>query len=237
MLLLVARTDPPYPLAELADGNHPLLRGVPAPERGVPRGLAAAQQHVLVGVHVGRVDAGRAVLVEGVDLRPRQVDLAHAGIQLGDVDPLGVVVLRLQAERVGADAQVHVLGDEEGANPRLGVAHLQCHRQDEVVGDLRAAEGVGERALADRHPDDSAIVEANPLGQVTLFPQRVELTRHLARVAPPVGQLLLERVDLLEHVDGDDHVVVGEGEYRARIVEEDVRVEDEVFTGHQILAA
>src|SRR4030081_793120 len=46
--------------------------------------------------------------------------------------------------------------------------------------------------------------------------------RLLAGVAPQLGQVALELVDLLHHVDGDDDVVVLELVERARVVEEDV---------------
>ena len=41
--------------------------------------------------------------------------------------------------------------------------------------------------------------------------------------------LAFELIDLLDHVDGDDQVVVFELEDRLRVVDEDVRVEDVVL--------
>ena len=57
----------------------------------------------------------------------------------------------------------------------------------------------------------------------------VEHARHLTGVAPALRGLLLELIDLLDHEDRDDDLVVGEGEDGARIVNENVRVENEVF--------
>jgi hypothetical protein len=49
-----------------------------------------------------------------------------------------------------------------------------------------------------------------------------------AGVAAPLGRLLaLDRVELLEHLDRDREIVVLELEDRLRIVQQDVRVQDE----------
>ena len=58
--------------------------------------------------------------------------------------------------------------------------------------------------------------------------------RDLARVPPQVRLVLLEGVDLLQDVERDDDVVVGEVVQGLRVVQEDVGVEDEVFAGHGV---
>ena len=47
----------------------------------------------------------------------RQFD--HAGVEVLDENAVGLVILGLQAERVGLDAEVDVLGDEDGGVLRL----------------------------------------------------------------------------------------------------------------------
>ena len=72
------------------------------------------------------------------------------------------------------------------------------------------------------------VLHRHALGQaVSEVAELVQAARYFARVATSLRQLLLEVVDLLQDVDGDDHIVVGEVEHGARIVEQDVRVEDE----------
>jgi hypothetical protein len=51
----------------------------------------------------------------------------------------------------------------------------------------------------------------------------------LARVAPALGALAFELVDLLDAVNRDDDVVVLEAKDRAGVVEENVRVEDVIL--------
>jgi hypothetical protein len=50
-----------------------------------------------------------------------------------------------------------------------------------------------------------------------------------AGVAPEVVAVGLERVEFLDHVEGDDHLVVGEHEQGRRVMQQVVGVEVEVF--------
>src|SRR5918911_1095619 len=70
---------------------------------------------------------------------------------------------------------------------------------------------------------------SNAVAQRANGAKLVEITRHLARVAAERREIALEVVDLLDHVDRDDDVVVTEAEDRPRVVEQDIRVEDEVL--------
>jgi len=54
----------------------------------------------------------------------------------------------------------------------------------------------------------------------------VQAPRDLTRVTTLFRELFFEVIDLLEHVDRNDHIVLVEVEHCARIVEKDVGVED-----------
>ncbi len=62
----------------------------------------------------------------------------------------------------------------------------------------------------------------------------VEQARDLTRVAAELGLILLERIDLLDHVDRDHDRIVGKRVERACVVEQHVRVEDVILDGHGV---
>ncbi len=232
MLLLVARADPPDALAQLAQRHQLLARGVEAAERAVRRVVTVTQEDVLVRLVARFRKRQRVLRVEGVDVGGGGEQLRHARVELVDVDVLRLEVHRGEAQRIGADAEVDVLGDEDRRLALVVVAHVERDHQDEVVGDLALAQRGrhGARRRGDAQPP--ARRQRRPVGEArALGPQAVEHARHLARVAPALRGLLLELVDLLDDEDRDDDLVVGEGQKRARIVDQDVRVEHEVFHG------
>jgi hypothetical protein len=84
--------------------------------------------------------------------------------------------------------------------------------------------------LREHDPQHAAVLERDALGQgAVLFAESVQIAGDLARVAPQLGEIPLELVDLFYDVDRDDDVVVFELEECAGIVEQDVGVEDVVL--------
>jgi len=67
--------------------------------------------------------------------------------------------------------------------------------------------------------------------------QAVEVPDALARVAPDVVVVPLELVEFLDHREGDDDVVLLEDEERVGVVQEHVRVENEVLDARVALLA
>ncbi len=135
-LLLVARPQAPGALLEALEQRHEAaLARVVLGERGVVGGLAVLEQRELVGIDA--VDAVRrrklAVRVEGVDVALADLQLAHPHVDLGVLDLVVLVVLGDQPERVGADAQVDVLGDEHATQIGLAILHVHGQREDAVV--------------------------------------------------------------------------------------------------------
>ena len=202
------------------------------------RVVAVAQQHVLVRLQGGLGQRQRALGVERVDVGARDGQLGHPRVELVDVDALGLEVHRRQPQRVGADAQVDVLGDEDGRLVLVRVAHVQRDHQDQVVGDLALAQRRRHRTRRRGDPHlAAAFGQRDAVGQTpAVRAQAVEHPRHLARVPPELGRLLLEGVDLLEDEDRDDDFVVRELEDRAGIVKQNVRVENEMFHSELIIS-
>jgi hypothetical protein len=83
-----------------------------------------------------------ALTVEEIDLFGRNIELDHAGPQLVDLHPVVVVVLRDEAERVGPDAEIDVLRDQDRRDVRIAVLNVERHREDPVVGNVTPANDV-----------------------------------------------------------------------------------------------
>ena len=169
-----------------------------------------------------------------------RVDVGAGHLELDDV--LGVVRigrarvlvrLRDDAQRVGADAQVRVHRDEHGRPRLVAVAHVDRDLEDRAV--LRAGVEADHQRLGpllgDGDAQRAAAVERDAARErlPVRLAEVVEEPRDVARVAPALGALALELVDLLDRVDRDDEIVVLELEDRLRVVQEHVRIEDVVL--------
>jgi hypothetical protein len=232
VLLLVARPDAEDAVAQLLERGERVAGHAHVAEGRVVRVALGPEEQVLV--RVVRVvlvlgERERALLEEQVDVGARHLELAGAAVELLDVDALREVVLRRQAERVGADAQVHVLGDEDRRHAPRAVADVERHGEDVVVGDLARAQGLGQLAARERDGDAAARGQAHAIVEVALLAQGVEQAGDGAGVATALVQLLLEGVDLLDDRDRDVDVVLLELEERLGIVQQDIRIEDEVL--------
>src|SRR5207237_9456383 len=113
----------------------------------------------------------------------------------------------------------------------LALFHVHGEGEEAVVGDVLLHQLAGQLALSEQNPQRPAALQRHALGQAAvLLPEGVQIARHLPRVATQLGEVALELVDLLDDVDGDDDVVVFELEESARVVEQDVGVEDVVLS-------
>ena len=82
----------------------------------------------------------------------------------------------------------------------------------------------------DGDAEHAARVERDALGErAAPLAKLVEQARDRAGVAAPLRALALELIDLLDHVDRDDDVVVLEPEDGVGVVKQDVGVEDVVL--------
>ena len=166
--------------------------------------------------------------------------LTHPGVEVGDVDLVGGVVLRREAHRIGLDAQVGVFGHQHHrwlVADQAGAELLERHRQDVVVAiaalQFRRQLSQGFTA-AEHHLQGAAagVVDRHAIGQVALLPQRIQQPGDLAGITALLGGVTLEAVDLLHHLDRDHHRVVFKAGERLRVVEQHIRIENEGLAHH-----
>ena len=180
------------------------------------------------------LDAQLPLVVELVDDLARHLHDDVAGVQEIRGDVVVLEVLGGNPERVALHARVDVLRDEDRALAAL--MQLLRDREDAVVGLVEVEREVAA-SVAARDADRSAlVVPHDALEERALRAQPVERARDLTGVPPAFVVVLLERVELLDHREGNDHLVLGELEDRVRVVEEHVRVEHEVLAKRVRLA-
>jgi hypothetical protein len=185
-------------------------------------------------VVVGIRQRQAALRVEAVDLLARRVELDHAAVELVELDPLRVVVLRRQAQGVGADAHVDVLGDDDRVLVGEALPVIEGDGEDPVVHRVAVLDGGRQAALGEGDDQVTAARQLHPVGQLALLAELVEGAAGGAGGATELGEVALEGVDLLDHVDRDDHHVLLEAEQGLRVVQQDVGVEDEALLQRQV---
>ena len=102
-------------------------------------------------------------------------------------------------------------------------------REDAVVGLVEVEGEVGARLAAGDPDRATLLVPHDALEERALAAEPVERAGDGAGVAARLVVVLLEGVELLDHREGDDHLMLGELEDRLRVVEKHVRVEHEVL--------
>lgn len=206
-----------------------------------------AQQQTLVGVDlfIGK-QRNLAVLVDAIDHRGVDEELAVTGIEFLDVDAVGQKVHDLKSQGVGLDAQVRVLGNEHDLLGFLfgfeivqqrPASQRQRHREDAVVGlvlgqVLGKAQAVVLACQGD--PELAPAVEIHAAGELAPLTQGIEMARYFARGAPDVRDLFFEAIDFLDDRDRDDHVVVPEVEHGRGVVKKHVGVENKCLFQRRI---
>ena len=223
VLLFVARLD----LAQLlrdADQRHQRPRlAVVAREHAAGLVGFVADQQVLVCVEQRVLDRELAALPDRLERSGRQGLLARSGIQLVQIHAVGLIVLGLQPDRVGLEAQVDVLADHEARLVRCGALDLHRHPQDLVIGGAGGVQGVVRAREGDAQ--QSAALQRDADGQMAFQAHVVERPGHLARVAAQLGHVALEGIDLLDDLQRYDHIVFLEVAESRRVVKQHIRIE------------
>ncbi len=134
-----------------------------------------------------------------------------------------------QTQRVGANAQVGVFGDEDGLGLRVALPRLDGDRENAVVHQAAVGHRLGQIALDEADLEHAAVGQWNPLGERALDAMLVEVAGDLAGVATQLAHVLLELVELFDDVDRNDDRVVIEAVDRPRVVQQNVGVENEVL--------
>jgi hypothetical protein len=200
--------------------------------------VSIRHEHVLVGEDLAVLrlpvlhhvrDGQVAVVIDPIDELLGEVHLEPARVQLLDVHVVLVVVHGGDADGLGPDAEVGVHGDEDTRGVRLRLHDLQRGGQNRVVHHCRVGVARRQLALGERYPQRAAGRQRHALHDGAFQPEVVQLTSHLARVAPQLTQVLLEVVELFDAVDGDDDAVVCEAVHGGGVVQQDIGVENEVL--------
>jgi hypothetical protein len=103
------------------------------------------------------------------------------------------------------------------------------HAEDPVIDDVEVEHG-GRFAVALIDTERAAaIVELDAAEQTAVAAEAIDLADDLAGIAAGVVVVLLEAIQFFDHREGDHDLVVVEHEDRVGVVQEDVRVQNEVL--------
>ena len=193
-----------------------------------PAALVGDEHQAGVARQVARLgEVELAGLVERVEVGAVDVDLAHPG-PAGLERELGPVLLGDEADRRRLDPHRQVLGDERDVVPLVG--EVARHRQDAGVV-VAEPEAGGERlgvGVVELDPDGAALL-ADRQGDVegaVLHAQVVEETQRRPREVAELGVVPLP-LQLGDHDDGDDDLVLVEPGDRRGVRQKDAGVQDE----------
>ena len=131
--------------------------------------------------------------------------------------------------RVGLDAQVDVLGDEDRRVFRLRLLNAGGERQNPVVHRILGEDRLAVAVFVERDLELAAVRQIHAGAQAALAAKAVEHPRNRARVAAQLGGFALEPVNLLDDLDGHEDIVFLEIDERVGVVEQDVGVENVIF--------
>ena len=168
--------------------------------------------------------------IEPVDHGGWDDELTIAGVKRFVIDFLIFKIFGDDAQGIGLDAGVDVLGDEDRVFAFL--REVPSDGDDAIVRlfEIEARDGFAGGVHGDL--DGAAVsVPFDAVVEMAVLAEVIDVADGGACGAADVGRVLFELVELLEHVKRDDDVVVGEGKKRAGVMEQDVGVQDEIFHG------
>jgi hypothetical protein len=115
------------------------------------------------------------------------------------------------------------------------IANLDCRLQDRMVAGGRIQRDFQLRPpIGHEHSQGAALADLHARARACrIFALRVEQARDRARVSTPLVRVAFELIDLFDHVDRQDQIVVLEFEDCVWVVEQDVGVEDVVFSSSE----
>jgi hypothetical protein len=176
--------------------------------------------HAVVGAEAGHLlGAGQA--------------FEHAGVEVLDEDMIGFVILGLQAQGIGFDAEVDVFGDEDGRLGGVLVLDVAGHADDAAIHGVVADGDMTVPVTVVKHnPQSSAVRQDDPFAQPALFAEPIEHARNRPRVLAALGGFAFEAVDFFDDFDREQDVIVLEAEEGVGVVEENVGVENVIL--HEI---
>jgi prolyl oligopeptidase len=186
------------------------------------------QSHELIGMEIEFSRRLEPTFIERIHLGGAHVPGFGAGVEFVHLYAIRGVVLSLDTNRIGFDAQVRVLTDQydflfacvqqfAGASQNLIIRLVLIGAEDPQIQVVRGHIDL-ERA---------AVLQGDALVQTTLGAQSIQQAGHGARIATNLRLILFEMVHFLNHDDGNHHIVFLEMEDGIGIVEQDIRVQNE----------
>ena len=197
-------------------GQASLAVGIGLGGHRMPGLVPVAEEEVFVRVHDHAGGTHAVAVPQGVHHMPLDVDLVPAPVLVHVGASVLVVVAGLDAQGVRLDAQVHVLGHDEGVLALL-LAFLR--------GPQHAVSGAEPPPLPLDDAQPPAGVERHSVAKRAHLAQCVQRAGRAARVASRLRRVVLEAVDLLDHFHRHQHVGIAELENRAGVIEKHVRIE------------
>ncbi len=190
--------------------------------------LLVLHEDEFVGVGVFEVQAKLLLAEEPIDGPGRHGHFAPAGVEALEIHLLGLEILGHEPHRIALDAGVDVLGDEDDAHALLHEAKGAA--DDAVVRRIGGQPRAKFLVLLENHADAPAgLRKIDALGKFSLQAKRIEMTDDGSGVAAQIVGVGLELIQFLDDIEGDDDLVVGEHEQGVGIVQQNVRVQNEML--------
>ena len=159
----------------------------------------------------------------------RHLELGHAAVaRVGVTHVLAVVLLGAQPDGGRLDPHRQVLGDQ--GDVLVLVGEVARHGQDPgvVVAEPEAGRQRVRVGVVELDPDRPALLaDRDGLVEAPVrHPELVERSQRRPREEAELGMMTL-RLELGDHDDGQNHLVLGEPAHRARVGQQHAGVEDE----------
>lgn len=229
-LFAVAGFDAPDAFAEFEDGNEFCAGRIDFSERRFLGVTAVGEEAIFVGAVTAWGKFDFAVDAEFGELLGRDRFFEHAGVEVGDEYAIGFVILSLQTEGVGFDAEVDVFGDEDGGCVLIFFVNAVSEREDAAVdGVVADGDGAVGTFFGKNDSQIASVGERDAFAESAFGAKFVEATRNGARVLTEFAGLAFEAIDFFDDIDRNKNGVLLEIEDGVGVVEENVGVEDVIF--------
>ncbi len=128
------------------------------------------------------------------------VNLFHVGTAI-------FVVFGIEPHGIRLEAEVNVHADHDAATLRVTRANIHCELEDLVIR-AAAAAAVAVHMPVERNLQTASAFQRNAFRQLAARPHFIQHAGNEARTAPALAQLALEIINLLDHADGNDDVML-----------------------------
>src|ERR1035437_9461061 len=230
MLFTVARLDAPDTFAAVEDGNQFCAGRIHFGQRRFLEIRFVGERAVFVReIFFAAVQHEFALRAEGRQFFRRHRQVNHPRVKVGDEHAVVLIILRHQTERVGLDAQIDVLGDQDRRVLRLRLLDAGGERKNAVVHRILGEDRFAVGVFVERDFELPAVWQLHARAQAAFAAKAVEHPRNRARIAAQLGGLALEAVNLLDDLDGHEDIVFLKIDERIRVVEQNIGIQNIIF--------